>query len=73
MGISSLWMFDVPHRVLISDSHAAGSAEGCEDGSRYGCDDLHDPLDGFLFRHSMIGLRVKQCLGESGGDNEAPP
>ena len=66
-----------PHRSTgissLVQSHTGRGAEGGEDGSRHGGDDLHDPLDGFLFRHSILGLRVKQCLGESGGDNEAPP
>ena len=35
------------------ESHTGRGAKSGEDGSRYGGDDLHDPFDGFLFRHTL--------------------
>ena len=45
------------------ESHAGRGAEGGEDGSRYGGDDLHDPLDGFLFRHTLSDFNGLTCSG----------
>ena len=42
-------MGEILHLV---QSHTGCGAKGGEDGSRHGGDDLHDPLDGFLFRHN---------------------
>ena len=38
---------------LLMEPHTRRGAKGSEDGSRHGGDDLHDPLDGFLFRHTL--------------------
>ena len=38
---------------FLVQSHTGRGAEGGEDSSRNGGDDLHDPLDSFLFRHTL--------------------
>ena len=49
--------------LILMESHAGRGAEGGEDGSCYGGDDLHDPLDGFLLCHTLSDFNGLTCFG----------
>ena len=39
--------------LFLVQSHTGRGSKSCEDGSRYGGDDLHDPFEGFFLCHKL--------------------
>ena len=42
--------------VLASHAHTRGRTQGRHDGRRHRCNDLHNPLNGFLLSHNRLVL-----------------